>query len=436
MSSWVKKILPHVIAFALFALPFQTALIIHPSEIGTYGAVSLMALDIMLLVVSVLGIMCYGRVMRPTTAAVVLIFFIGYTFLSAVWSQDPIVSLLAVARMSGVIAFCTLIAATRDKHTYYMTIIAISAALQSGLALWQFSIQEVMPSSWLGISYHSAQQLGDSVVEVFDQRWLRAYGTMPHPNILAAFLVNGLFMCCALAKQAYSKKQALFIIACWSTIIAGLFVTFSREGWIGAIVGFIVLGMMWARKRKLASISSHQEKGRFGIPIVMVFAACIVIVVLSFAYWEPLQGRLGLAGWQRLEQRSMDERLNSYVVAATLIKERPIVGVGMYGAPRALERRDRIANIERPFYAYQAPHNLALVIVSELGGMGFVLFVITLIFFIHTFRVTQSNPVFVGLVSAVFTIALFDHFYWTTVVGMALWWLTFAFLSSPDSMER
>lgn len=434
MNEVVKKILPHAVALTLFLLPFQTALMIRSPQSGTYGSISLMALDILLLFVCLLG-MGYVNTARKNTAIAGFIVFAAYAFFSALWSPDATVSMIAAVRMAGIVAFCILVAATRGSHRYYMTAIIASATLQSGMALWQFAVQEVAASSWLGMAYHSAQQLGDSVVEVFDQRWLRAYGALPHPNILAAFLVMGLFMCLALAARLTAKRNAFFLLACWSVIVAGLFVTFSREGWIGALIGCAVFAAVLLCKKHRHPFHRYKEK-RFSILTLMSFAGSIVIVMLSVAYWEPLHSRLSFAGHQRLEQRSIDERVASFASAETLIKKYPLFGTGMYGAPIALKRIDAHRGIAKESYTYQAPHNFFLVLISELGIFGFIIFFIAIILFIRLVRRSLADPAIIGLCAAVIIISLFDHFYWTTAVGMVFLWLAFAFLNSPVSIEE
>jgi hypothetical protein len=70
--------------------------------------------------------------------------------------------------------------------------VAVMAVLQSIVGILQFSHQESIGLQMLGEPILSSYVGGVSTIEIGGGRILRAYGTFPHPNILAGFLALGL----------------------------------------------------------------------------------------------------------------------------------------------------------------------------------------------------------------------------------------------------
>ena len=123
--------------------------------------------------------------------------FIGYVFLSTLWSIDRAVAWQhAIWIMEAFLLFFMIAAQTM---TYGLRLTAygfISGTLiQSILGIWQFLTQSTFSSTLLGLTAHPAWAAGTSIVSTINEgRWLRTYGAFPHPNMLGGYLVMSLII--------------------------------------------------------------------------------------------------------------------------------------------------------------------------------------------------------------------------------------------------
>ncbi len=422
----LDRIIVTFLAALLFLLPWQTAYIVDSVRNSTqYGVVSFTLLDGVVALLCIVFVIrtAMGRVYKTSawrkTSILSAMLLVLFALLSTRWSSEPLIAFLGSVRLGEALIVCGLLIYYRAHSTMFMASLMVSATLQSGIALWQFFLQVSPASSWLGMSYHSGQQLGDAVVEVFDQRWLRAYGSMPHPNILAAFVSCALFAASSLVNRIPTKRIFFIFLAGWIICNAGLFFTFSREVWLGTLVGIAVLFVV----RRPRFVSFH----RITPPMMLGLTTVVIWISLSVAYWEPLSARLGVGGWQRLEQKSINERLASFNDGFSLIKQSPLLGVGMHQSTFALKERS---------YP-QPPHNIFLLVASEIGTIGLALFLALMCSVIVCVRRAQNTrmPIFLGAFCMIGIAGLFDHFFWSVQSGMFLWWIPFAFWHVDDTLE-
>ena len=348
----------------------------------------------------------------------------AYAFLSIVWSDNRFIAFAGALRLAQALFVCALLIQYRMHRSLFAVCIVAAAVLQSLFGFLQFSMQQSPASSWLGLAYHAAHQLGDAVVEVGETRWLRAYGSLPHPNVLASFLSLGLFSCLYLMRTVRTKFHVWLLLGAWCAMVGGLFFAFSREVWIGTLVGLCVIALMGRRMK-----SGTEKISPF---LMTAVVSGVLIASLSIMYWEPLSGRLGIGGASPLEQKSISERMQSYRDGLSLARRSPFVGVGMHQSVSALYNQDVKNNAIRPLYAYQPPHNLFILIFGELGIIGIVLFGALKIIFLAPSVRTAHMSVFLGAVAMVAIAGMFDHFFWTLQSGLFVWWIAFAFSYTPS----
>ena len=76
-----------------------------------------------------------------------------------------------------------------------VTLLALSGLIQAFLAISQYSLQHsVFGSKWFGEIVLSPDLPGVAKIVVNGGKIMRAYGTFPHPNILAGFLLSTIFL--------------------------------------------------------------------------------------------------------------------------------------------------------------------------------------------------------------------------------------------------
>ncbi len=302
------------------------------------------------------------------------------------------------------------------KRGSYLIPLIASAICQSMLAIYQFASQQIIANKWLGIASHLPETLGTSVVETPLRRWLRAYGSLPHPNILAAYLGIALLLFIIFIFNKSPKKNqqseltnteelkqrlsgilkvfAIFLIS------AAIIFTFSRAVWIGlflSIIIFLVFNKLprhpdknkTRRHPSPALAGEGYLKMTQNFPFIPSFGFFILFLFVLFLAREPIMARISNSN--RLEQKSNQERMLSYKESKDIIKENWLIGTGIGNYTLALYKK----NPSLSAYEYQPVHNLFILIFAELGIFGLLIFLLFL--FYITKKIIQNHLVSVEI---------------------------------------
>lgn len=279
--------------------------------------------------------------------------------------------------------------------------VLFGTVLQAGLGLWQFIFQSTFSSTLLGMSSYIIDEPGTSVVasETIG-RWLRAYGGFSHPNVFGGYLVLALLL------SFFSKIKNVWVIRISQlTITAGIVVSFSRSSWIAFVIGVAGLFAISIGKESM----NKSRVGQLGL-ITMVF---IAVIGMTF----PLV-QTRVFGGTRLETTSIEERVNGYQDTLSQIQDHPWLGVGP-GQATTIQIQQHPG---KPGWAYQPVHNVPLLILLEFGVIGILLLSIAAIYF---FKMSQFGKKQWQLI-CMFTLPLmplllFDHYLYTSYVGLMIW---------------
>jgi len=308
-----------------------------------------------------------------------------------------------------------------NKIKLYWSIVA-AGAVQSILALQQFLTQSVFGNKWLGMAAQQAQDLGVSVIEAGGERFLRAYGSLPHPNILGGFLAVVLLVNIILYFELYRKSQYLVcsikysaeLLLCLVFFIinfTGLLLTFSRSALAGFTVGLLIY--------LLINLLASKERKVGGVIILLKFIFIIITVGGLFFYFfrGPILGRININS--RLENKSITERTNYNNEAWQIIKKHWLFGVGIKNYGLAVYNE---INNTLPAYAYQPVHNVFLLVWAETGIFGLLVFIGLLVYlFINLLRNASYGQTVILLAMTV--MMCFDHWWWSLAFGGYLFWL-------------
>jgi len=375
-----------------------------------YGTYSLYAFDIVLIVFLFSRFLVF--LSQPNFRLRRIWLCIGFlelfVFISIVSAYDWKLALYGYGQfLLGIGLFFLLAQIKYDKIKLYWSII-FAGAVQSLLAWQQFFTQSVFASKWLGMASQRAQDLGVSVVESGGERWLRAYGSLPHPNILGGFFAIVLLVNIILYFQLFKKVSAQRLSLVFLIInFLGLFLTFSRGAWLGFTIGIAIL-YVW-------SIERYQKQGVLTMAkIILLLALCAVATSALFA--QPLSARI--FGQGRLETKSITERVASNYDARQIIQNHWLFGTGIknYGLGVYNE-----IDAARPAYAYQPAHNVWLLVWAEIGIVGLLLFIVTLLHcYIASWR--RRNLEMLALLIALTVMMCFDHWLWSLSFGIYLFW--------------
>tara|TARA_Y100000310_G_scaffold31967_2_gene30335 strand:+ start:23492 stop:24868 length:1377 start_codon:yes stop_codon:yes gene_type:complete len=416
----------------VFLIPWQARLILVEGSINgdywEYGTQSLYATEVLLFLI-LIALIAKGthalkhkkpqisvkKLYTPLGAFAILVVWSG---LSIIWSSDSSVSLehWIVLVEAGVI-FLVLGSRAVSFNSLAWTIIA-SGFIQAVIGISQSFLQVVPSSTILGTALQDARDLGVSVVETVEIRWLRAYGTFPHPNILGAWLVLSLMLLLnesrslvvALGGESDQTTRMRFAIRylVFGVIIFGLLATFSRSAWLAALTGVGIFIAMAIKKKMFRRLA-------------IKMTAILILVVVLFGYMFPEQLSTRVSMQNRLEVRSTQERGASLAQGWEVIKKNRILGTGIGSYGLSVHR-----NIDdsKPAYFYQPVHNMFLLIWAELGIIGLI-FVIVFALFIVNFVYLGTKKKQEISISLMFLIpfavlGLFDHYMWSLYSGLMI----------------
>ena len=324
--------------------------------------------------------------------------------LSVIWSLDWRTSLYISLHLWVVFGLYLSLKSTPQSWRWFALGSGAALLVQVAIGAWQFIAQTTafsMPLSldWPGDLIPSMS--GASVVQLTDgTRWLRAYGTFPHPNLLGGWTV--VLLALLLTAIFTSPRGRSLMILLFNAGLALLALTFSRAAWLGlgASASVLLLHSRRLDRKKL---------------LVLFFSAMLCLALLFL----PLRS---LAAARLAEPQVQTERVSSYtrlwLVQRTweIIQQRPVAGVGIGSYSLALSQH--VAK----FYDIEPVHNLPLLVWSELGIFG-LLALAGLALVILIGAINARRPLAVGLSAALvglLAISLFDHYLWTLAPGRVL----------------
>ena len=365
----------------IFLLPFQTRFILFPTKPEFLGFSVYLSEVFLWCALAFWLINDYKKV----KIHFYILLFLFFCFLSIIWTPDKIAAFrLWLYFFEGILAFSYL-KLNREIWTYVSKTFLTSLFLVSCFAIWQFFNLGSPAFKWLGLSARGAWNLGDIVIGSDGMRWLRAYGTFPHPNILGGYLALGILLLIAFVKSGATK---IFAYPLGAIFIFSLFLTFSRSAWLGLSVVFIYY--------VFKNFDNKEIRKFFIFSVFFIFS-------ISFIFWPFVTSRVKSIGY--LENKSNTERLASWKEGIKVWSMNPVLGAG-------------IGNYTN-YKNSQPAHNIFLMVLAELGAIGFLLY-------IFIWRKLWKS----GLRSALilfFIIGLFDHYFWTLYPGQMLFWVGLAF---------
>jgi len=409
----VDKIISWGLYLFIILLPWQTRWIFKDVSINggvfEYGRLSLYASEIILLVILFLGLI---RFRNSKTY-----FWIGWlavwSALTILWSEEKILASYGWLKLAEGISLFWLI--NQQKHRQGLSFsLIISGLIQAAFGIYQFLNQGIVGANkWLGLAMINSEAAGTSVIEFLDQRWLRAYGSLPHPNILGGFLaVCLLVLVIKLVKEQQVNKHLRYFY--WLAAIItffGLITTFSRSAWLGFGLTFICL-LVYHLVKKI------KERRSTVLSLTAVFIIISLVFLIVFPY-QLITGRI--KSDSRLEQKSLAERQVVYEQFGSVIKGHWYQGTGPGNYLMAV----RELQPDLAWYDYQPVHDSGLLTFAELGVIGLILFILVIIY------VLRNKSDYWPLVIAILVIGLFDHYFRSLYFGIILWWLVMALAYRP-----
>jgi O-antigen ligase len=239
---------------------------------------------------------------------------------------------------------------------------------------------------------------GASVVQLANGlRILRAYGTLPHPNILGGLVFVTLLGPISIFLTHKRPNYPALILFCFGIILLGL--TFSRSAWLAlvAFTGILILKSKYFEVKKL---------------FLLIASVALTIVLTLHPLRDLVFTRIGNSA-VATEQNSIVGRVWYTQQALAMIQKHPITGVGIGSFVVELSKTAVEGVLVEPV------HNIFLLATAELGIVGLLL--IVSLFISITLNIFKARSPQAILASATLTglgvISLFDHYLWTLAPG-------------------
>lgn len=247
----------------------------------------------------------------------------------------------------------------------FLFAIAAAGLIQSGIAIAQYFHQGSLGLRLFG-EHRFSQEIGGPAFGIYDgSRWIfdrifhrespyhhivRAFGTLPHPNVLGGFLAISLLCCYGLIAQF--SRWRLWIAATLPFQFFALCTSYSRSALFGWALGTAAwFGWTYWKKR---------EFSRF-LPLAVLLSASISAALLS----DQFNHRGGIINYNSVAQNSDQIRHVYQNVAFEMLKKNPITGVGysQFSAQAApYFPKDMPPNME-----LTGAHNIYLFLAGETG---------------------------------------------------------------------
>lgn len=419
----IKKLEQFLFYLFIFSIPFQIRKVLF-SPTGNFvewNSGFLYFTDLLLIGIFVLWIWRTkpSFVTKPGFVRFWLIGFFVIAALSLIVSQNIGLSIYQLIKLAEFILLFLYIKNNLNslKINRILNIIIVSGVLQALLAIIQFFNQSSLGLKHFEAGIFNANIPGVATFFVDGVKFIRAYGTTPHPNVLAVFLLAAIFCIYALwLNNAKTRLWQTCLVINYGLLILGLLLTFSRA----VILIFIASSLLFFL---IAFIKF--KKIRF--KIITLFLLFIVFCSLFTALlWPEVSARfLSISS----QEQAVTLRLYYNDIALSIIKEKPLLGLGLGNFVWHLFDNYQL----KEFWLYQPVHNLYLLIAVEIGIIGLIVFLIFLgkILFKRLKQIFKQSIVliFFCLLLAFLALSMIDHYFWTIQQSRLIFWLFLAFIA-------
>lgn len=425
MRSLLKKIEEFVFYLLLISAPFETRHLLRMfgSKVIEYNNIYFYFTDILILALFVLWIAREWKNIRwrnlNNEPFNFVFLIIAASFLSLLFSSFFDLALFGWLKLAEML-FLFLYIYKNIKlfriDLIYLSLF-LSGLLQSLIATSQFYLQSSLGLHFLAESPLSPYNSNDAILNTPHLNLLRTYGSFPHPNVLAMFLILSFFMGIGLYFKHSKPANQMLIILGLAFIFFNILITFSRAEIAGFLLGLLIFMMfIFFEKTKFVL------KRAIEIAIPLLFFAALVL----FSIFEPLFLRAQGVKYDN----SAPLRVYYDQAAVRIIESHSLLGVGPDNFVWYFEN-NLCPKIDVSLY--QPVHNVYLLIISEIGILGFILFLIFICSSIYNVsKVMESKlnvleKMDISIFFIVFLVYLFtmffDHYMWDIQQGELMFWI-------------
>ncbi|MCT0224537.1 IctB family putative bicarbonate transporter [Synechococcus sp. CS-1328] len=216
------------------------------------------------------------------------------------------------------------------KLLSYMAVYALMRQLLAAAPVWWDRIVAALLAGGLVTSVIGLRQLYANTSEL--ARWadpnsvasgtVRIYSTLENPNLLGGYLLPILPLAIVALLRWPGLARKLFALASLVLGAAALVLTYSRGAWMGMVVSMAVIGMLLA----IRQTQTWPLLWRRLFPLLLLGGGALILVLLVTQV-EPLRVR-AMSLLVGREDSSNNFRINVWMAALDMIRDRPWLGIG------------------------------------------------------------------------------------------------------------
>lgn len=247
----------------------------------------------------------------------------------------------------------------------------------------------------------------------------RIASTMYNPNNFAAFIMLVSYPVLLSALHVKQKKLKAFLFVLFGLLSVDLLLTFSREGWIGYVIGFAVLALIYNKK-------------------LLYFLIILPFSLLIGSIRERILSSFDFTVYYNMS------RIKLWLTGLVMIRDNPILGVGMGNSIYWYDRvTDRYHELRAGFTQYPL-HNTYIKVEAETGILGILSFLAMLYYIIsRTLRIHKlaENPILKGISGGFFVsmvgylfMNFFDNILFDPQTAV-FFWLAFALIIALNKVS-
>lgn len=483
--------------FFVFSIPFQTRKVFLTDfsfvtgDFTEYGTIFLYLSDVLLLLSFTSATLFNQKLLKSALSELksksgneemnmifrALPILVIWFFISALANQSYLdISLFRSFKMAEMVLLVFFVFATMKDKSFFISslfIIILSGYFQSLLAIYQFIYQVSLFSSPLlhkmtGETILSPSLPGIAKIGGEGEKLIRAYGTLPHPNLLGGFILFSLFISLylyiehkdnllsssPLRFRAYNKVfqkyfKSIFWILIFTAQFLALVLSFSRSAWFSFIIGSITFAILTYNQTKI--VSRETIKTNLLYKYKELFLSALFLAFLIIGNFSLLSSRLvqdisnqNTASSQSVKLPTNDtfaDRVFFNNVSRETISQKPFLGSGpgtsIFQIQPYLNKCANSNKIEP--WQYQPPHDIYILSTSEIGIIGFFILISIIIISIkYAIKIIVSRETIpnekifkaciLSILAGFIFIGFFDHYLWTLQQGQIIFWITIGLL--------
>ncbi len=397
----LKTIIEYLFYLFVFVFLWQTKLIIVSSD-SNYNEIALFGNYILLSIILILFFVYKIKNKLESGIApgvdkylVILAALDFFVFLSILISVDINLSIFRYVLFLISVGLMYLMLNFKFNFKKIILVFLLALLFQAGLGIGQFFTQQTFSCKYLGIASHEASDLGTSVIETNNERFLRAYGATDHPNVLGALMFFAVFFTILLmVKNNYHGTKAIIAYLALFLYFVALVLSFSRSAILALALSLLFLFLVFF----------FTDKKLF-YKFLPIFLSLVLLSGALFLLLKPLV-LVRVDASSRLEKISLNERKEQNIVASQIISDNMWLGVGLGNY------HNELLNRQSSLKAYEAQpvHNVFLLMWAEIGLWGLLFF---LYFLLYLFKINIQKLYYIPLFIGLFIFMLLDHWLWS-----------------------